>query len=49
MTVIWFQYGGTGIIMDGATPIVKRGKERQTPKKKKPTLLKKVSYKLIKL
>ena len=28
--------------MDGAVPIVKRGKERENPKKKKPTLLKKV-------
>ena len=28
--------------MDGAVPIVKRGKEREKPKKKKPTLLKKV-------
>ena len=36
------QYGGTGVIMDGAVPIVKRGKERENPKKKKPTLLKKV-------
>jgi len=30
--------------MDGVTQIVKRGKERQTPKKKKPTLLKKVGW-----
>ncbi|XP_066917387.1 selenocysteine insertion sequence-binding protein 2-like [Clytia hemisphaerica] len=36
------KYGGTGIIMDGATAIVKRGKERETPKRKKPTLLKKI-------
>ena len=28
--------------MDGAIPIIKRGKERETPKRKKPTLLKKV-------
>lgn len=36
------KYGGTGVIMDGATPIVIRGKERLTPKRKKPTLLKKI-------
>lgn len=35
------KYGGTHTIMDGST-IRKRGKERETPKKKRPTLLKKV-------
>ena len=36
------KYGSTHTIMDGITPILKRGKERETPKKKRPTLLKKV-------